>query len=124
MTDVTHELLDKIASAFNRNDVEAIVGHFHVDGVFVNAVGPAETGDVYTGREAIRTFFTNLFAANQNVSWNILPPNQIDGPYAVTRWRRLAVDNSGNKSDWLGCDLYIFRDQLIVKKDTYIKVVK
>lgn len=120
---VTHELLDRIADAFNRNDVDAIVSHFHKDGVFVNGMGPAETGDIYSGREAIRKFFTVLFDKVETISWNINPPSLIDGVHAATQWRRVAVDNQGTRTEWLGCDLYTFENQLIVKKDTYIKVV-
>lgn len=126
MTHVNNELLDKISISFNNNDVEGIVSHFHEDGSFVNAVGPAATGDIYKGKESIREFFTNLFASMSSLSWNIILPNMIsgDGQYAVTKWNRVGVDKEGNKTEWLGCDLYQFRDGLIVKKDTYIKVVK
>lgn len=126
MTHVTNEILDKISVSFNSNDVEAIASHFHEDGSFINAIGPAETGDVYKGRQAIREFFTGLFANMESLSWNIILPNMIsdDGQHAVTKWNRVGVDKNGNKTEWLGCDLYHFRDGLIVTKDTYIKVVK
>jgi hypothetical protein len=40
-----------------------------------------------------------------------------DGEY------RTATLRSGERQEWLGCDLYTFRRGLIVMKDTYIKVV-
>lgn len=122
---VTNEILDQISEAFNNNDLDAMLSHFHEDGVFVNAVGPAETGDVYAGKEQIREFFSNLFANMNSISWNINHPNIISdcGKYTTTQWNRIGVDKDGNRTEWLGCDIYEFKDGLVVKKDTYIKVV-
>src|SRR5690554_3882954 len=103
-TKVTHELLDKIAASFNSNDPDAIVSHFREDGEFVNGKGPAETGDVYSGKDQIRTFFSELFKATPKIQWNIIKPNLIDGNLATTRWRRVAVGPDGKSSEWLGCD--------------------
>jgi hypothetical protein len=47
----------------------------------------------------------------------------ICGNRAVTEWRRTATLKTGERQEWLGCDLYTFRRGLIVMKDTYIKVV-
>ena len=41
----------------------------------------------------------------------------------MTEWLRTATLKTGERQAWLGCDLYTFRDGLIVMKDTYIKVV-
>ena len=47
----------------------------------------------------------------------------ICGNRAVTEWHRTATLATGERQEWLGCDLYTFRRGLIVMKDTYIKVV-
>ena len=47
----------------------------------------------------------------------------ICGNRAVTEWHRTATLRTGERQEWLGCDLYTFRRGLIVMKDTYIKVV-
>jgi len=120
---VTPELLGKIADAFNRNDVEAIVGHFHDEGVLINGRGPAETGDIYAGKEKIRAFFTETFATLPNIRWETIPPNLIAGDRAVVNWRRVAAPVNGVRQDWLGCDQLTFKDGLILKKDSYIKVI-
>jgi ketosteroid isomerase-like protein len=120
--DVTLERLHEIADAFARRDVDGIVNSFAEDGEFRNAKGPDFWGQTYKGKDAIRSYFTPLFAAAGDVAWKHTS-EFIHGNRAVTEWHRTATLNSGEKQSWLGCDLYTFRRGLIVMKDTYIKVV-
>ena len=120
--DVTFERLHEIADAFARRDVDGIVNSFAEDGEFRNARGPHHWGESYKGKEAIRSYFTPLFAGSSDVRWKHTS-EFIHGNRAVTEWHRTATLKSGEKQSWLGCDLYTFRQGLIVMKDTYIKVV-
>jgi hypothetical protein len=45
------------------------------------------------------------------------------GNRGITEWHRSATLASGEKQEWLGVDIYTFRGQKILRKDTYIKVV-
>lgn len=119
---VTVERLQEIGRAFARHDVDAIVGAFTEDGEFRNAKGPDVWGKSYKGHAEIRGYFTALFANTSDVSWDHTA-EFVAGDRAVTEWHRKATLSSGEKQEWLGCDLYIFRGQQIVRKDTYIKVV-
>lgn len=120
--DVTFEVLHRIADAFARHDVEGIVRSFAADGEFRNARGPDVWGQSYKGHAAIRSYFTPLFAQSSDVKWTHTS-EFIHGNRAVTEWRRTATLAGGERQEWLGCDLYTFRDGLITMKDTYIKVV-
>ena len=120
--DVTLEVLHRIADAFARHDVEGIVGSFAADGEFRNARGPDVWGQSYKGHAAIRSYFTPLFAQSSDVKWTHTS-EFIHGNRAVTEWHRTATLAGGERQEWLGCDLYTFRDGLIAMKDTYIKVV-
>ena len=120
--DVTLERLHEIADAFARRDVDAIVSCFADDGEFRNARGPHHWGESFKGKAAIRSYFEPLFAASSDVSWRHTS-EFICGNRAVTEWHRTATLASGERQEWLGCDLYTFRRGLIVMKDTYIKVV-
>ncbi len=122
MSDVTFEILHEIADAFARRDVEGIVNSFAEDGAFRNAKGPDFWGQTYKGKDAIRSYFTPLFASAGDVAWKHTS-EFICGNRAVTEWHRTATLKTGEKQSWLGCDLYTFRRGLIVMKDTYIKVV-
>ena len=119
---VTIERVREIGAAFAARDVEAIVACFAEDGEFRNAKGPDVWGQTYKGKDAIRSYFVPLFANAPNVKW-IHSAEYVVGNRAVTEWLRTATLANGQKQEWLGCDLYTFRDNLIVMKDTYIKVV-
>ena len=120
--DVTLERLREIGAAFARHDVEGIVGAFADDGEFRNARGPDVWGQSYKGKAAIRQYFTALFAASSDVQWRHTA-ELVCGDRALTEWHRTATLKTGERQEWLGCDLYTFRRGLIVMKDTYIKVV-
>lgn len=119
--DVTMDQLKAVGAAFARRDVDAIVNSFAPDGVFRNAKGPDVHGKSYTGHAEIRSYFEPLFKASPDVTWTHTA-EYIVGNRAVTEWLRSATVN-GVKQEWLGCDLYTFRNGKIVMKDTYIKVV-
>ena len=120
--DVTFEQLHAIADAFARRDVDGIVNSFADDGEFRNAKGPDYWGQSFKGKAAIRSYFEPLFANAGDVKWQHTS-EFIHGNRAVTEWHRTATLKSGERQEWLGCDLYTFRRGLIVMKDTYIKVV-
>lgn len=122
LPDVTMERLREVGAAFARRDVDAIVDAFAEDGEFRNAKGPDVWGKAYKGKAEIRAFFTALFAGSPDIRWDHTA-EFVCGNRAVTEWHRTATLTTGEKQDWLGCDLYIFRAGKIVRKDTYIKVV-
>jgi len=64
----------------------------------------------------------SLFTASGDVKWRHTG-EFICGNRAVTEWHRTATLRTGERQEWLGCDLYTFRRGLILMKDTYIKVV-
>lgn len=119
---VTMEQLRAVGAAFARRDVDAIVAAFAPDGEFRNAKGPDYWGQSFKGHAAIRSYFEPLFAQASDVRWQHTS-EFIRGDRAVTEWHRTATLKNGEKQSWLGCDLYTFRNGLIVMKDTYIKVV-
>lgn len=120
---VTLERVQDIGRAFARRDVEAIVAAFAEDGEFRNAKGPDVWGRTYRGRAEIRAFLTALFASSPDIQWRHLA-EFVCGDRAVTEWHRTATLVTGERQEWLGCDLYTFRGQQIVRKDTYVKVVQ
>ena len=119
---VSLERVREIGAAFARRDVDAIVDCFTEDGEFRNAKGPDVWGQTYKGKEEIRSYFVPLFANSPDVQWKHTA-EYVVGNRAVTEWHRTATLPNGQKQEWLGCDLYTFRGDKIVRKDTYIKVV-
>ncbi len=123
MTDeVTLELVQQIDQAFTTHNVDAIVALFASDGVFDNAIGSEVYGARYTGHAELRTFFETLFASAPDVHWE-MTDIRISGNKAITEWLRTATTVEGVKQAWQGLDIFTFRDGLIIKKDTYFKIV-
>ena len=117
----TVELLEAIGDAFNRHDVDAIIGFFADDGMFDNAMGPEIYGRRYVGKETLQAFFGQLMAACPDIQWNAID-NRVDGNKGFSEWRRQCTLPDGTKQDWLGLDIFTFRDGQVIKKDTYFKI--
>lgn len=120
---VTQELMTQIAQTFARNDIEGIVECFTDDGIFINGKGPTVEGDTYRGKDEIRAFFTQLFTHGTSIRWDRVQTDWICGDRAVTQWHRKADLPDGSRSEWFGCDLYMFEGSKIKRKDTFVKIV-
>ena len=120
---VTVQLLEDIGAAFNRHDVDAIVAFFAEDGDFDNARGPDIHGRRHAGKTELRAFFSELMANSPDIQWHAID-NRVDGDKGFSEWRRQATLPDGTVQDWLGLDIFTFKDGLIVKKDTYFKIVE
>ena len=120
---VTVQLLEDIGDAFNRHDVDAIIGFFAEDGDFDNAKGPEIYGRRHAGKAELRAFFSELMATLPDIQWHAID-NRVDGDKGYSEWHRKATLPDGTVQDWLGLDIFTFKDGLIVKKDTYFKIVE
>ena len=119
----TVELLEAIGNAFNRHDVDAIIGFFAEDGAFDNAMGPDIYGRRYVGKDTLREFFGQLMATCPDIQWNPID-NRVSGNKGFSEWRRQCTLPDGTKQDWLGLDIFTFRSGKVIKKDTYFKIVE
>ena len=119
----TVELLEAIGDAFNRHDVEGILSFFADDGVFDQPVGAEIWGHRYSGKDEIRQAFSTLFMNIPDIHWEPVR-NWVSGDMGCSEWRRTGVTTNGDAQDWLGCDLFTFRDGLVIKKDSYFKIIQ
>lgn len=119
----TVALLEAIGDAFNRHDVDGILSFFADDGVFDQPVGAEIWGHRYSGKEEMRQAFATLFTNIPDIHWEPIR-NWISGDMGCSEWRRTGNTTSGEKQDWQGCDLFTFRNGLVIKKDSYFKIVR
>jgi ketosteroid isomerase-like protein len=119
---VTMELLDEIHEAFNSRDADRIAGYFAEDATFYMASGPDPDGRAVKGREAIRKVLADRFLVIPDMRWDSLY-GYTAGNRAVTVWRVQGHASDGTILDYQGCDLWEFRDGLVLNKDTYWKIV-
>ena len=67
--EVTTEVLQAFADAWNRHDVDALMSFMTEDCVFEASAGPDICGTRYAGREAVRAGFAEVWATFPDAHW-------------------------------------------------------
>jgi ketosteroid isomerase-like protein len=119
---VTAGALEEIADAFNRHDVDAIMGFFAEDAVFEAPRGPDPWGRRFVGREQVREGFAARFAGIPDVHYGNAT-HWSSGDRGVSEWTLTGTTTDGERLEVRGCDLWTFRDGKVVRKDSYWKLV-
>jgi ketosteroid isomerase-like protein len=119
----TPELMKAINAAFNARDVDRIVDFFADDATFFMARGPEPCGRRVHGKAAIRKVLADRFTVIPDMRWDHLDLF-IAFSRAVSVWTVRGEGKDGEKLEYQGCDIYEFRGDKIVNKDTYWKIVE
>ena len=119
----TPELMKAINAAFNARDVDRIASFFADDATFMMARGPEPCGRRVHGKAAIRGVLADRFAVIPDMRWDHLDVF-IAGSRAVSVWTVRGQGKDGEKLEYQGCDIYEFRGDKILNKDTYWKIVE
>jgi ketosteroid isomerase-like protein len=120
---VTRELMRAISAAFNSRDVERIVAFFAEDAVFCLARGPEPVGRTLAGKAAIRKALADRFVQIPDMRWDH-EEYILMGDRAVSLWTVRGKGADGEALDYQGCDIYTFKDDKIVHKNTFWKQVE
>ena len=122
---VTLELMKAISAAVNSRDVERIVAFFAEDGVFCLARGPETVGRTLAGKAAIRKALADRFKVIPDMRWEneqyILAPAD---NRAISVWIVRGRSADGEDLNYQGCDIYTFKGDKIVHKNTFWKQVE
>ena len=123
---VTLDLLDAIQDAFNRHDVEGILVHFAEDCEWLMARGPDPwEARRLKGKAAIGEVLAARYAVVPDMRWvDMQHFISADGNRACSEWTVKGTPKEAPPIDWLGCDIWTFRDGLVTKKDTYWKFIE
>jgi ketosteroid isomerase-like protein len=117
---VTVETLKAVVDAFNRHDLDAIMAHFADDAVFESPRGPDRWGTRFEGRTAVREGLARRFAGIPDVHYGDAR-HFVAGDRGASEWTLTGTTTDGERLEVRGCDLWEFRDGLIVRKDSYWK---
>lgn len=117
------DLLMRINEAFNQRDVEKILGFFADDATFLMARGPEPVGRRVHGKAAIGRVLADRFKVITDMRWDHID-HFVTGDRAVSVWMVTGTGADGEKLNYQGCDLYQFRGDKILHKDTYWKLVE
>ena len=114
------EMLGDYADAWNRHDADSIMGYMTDDCVFFSGGGTEVTGSRYEGREEVRRRFEEV--------WKAIPDVQfVDGKHFVSsdrglsEWTLTGTRPDGTPVEANGCDVFTFRGDKILIKDSYVK---
>jgi len=119
----TIELLQQINAAFNARDVDRITSFFAEDATFFMARGPEPCGRRVHGKAAIRKVLADRFAVISGMRWDHID-HFVAGQRAVSVWTVRGQGSDGETLDYQGCDIYEFRGDKLLNKDTYWKLVE
>ena len=116
--------LDEIQDGFNRHDVDAILSTFTADCVWLMARGPqAPEGQKCIGKKAIGDVLRARYQHIPDMRWEEIRHWICDDTKALSEWVVRGTPQDGHPFEYLGCDLWEFKNGLVSKKDTYWKFV-
>ena len=117
---VSVEVLQEFADAWNRHDVDALMTFMTDDCVFEASAGPDVSGMRHVGREAVRTAFAEVWATFPDAHWGDAR-HFVCGTRGVSEWTFSGTRADGTRVEVHGCDLFTFRDGKIALKNSYRK---
>lgn len=120
---VTSATLKQILDAFNRHDIEAIMGFFADDCVLDMPRGSEPWGRRLAGKANVREGFASRFAGIPDVHYG-QDRHFVSGDRGVSEWRLTGTTTTGQRIDVQGCDLWEFRNGEVIRKDSYWKIVE
>ena len=119
---ITIEYLDEICQEFNQQDVDGILSHFATDCVWLMARGPnSPEGRRCVGKEEIGSVLRTRYVEIPDMRWEEMRHWVCDETKAMSKWVVRGTPIDGEAFEYLGCDLWEFKDGLVTKKDTYWK---
>jgi len=116
-------LLLQINEAFNSRDIDRILSFFADDATFLMARGPEPCGRRVQGKAAIGRVLADRFKVIADMRWDHID-HFVTGDRAVSVWTVAGRGADGESLNYQGCDLYQFRGDKILHKDTYWKLVE
>ncbi len=118
--EVTTDVLQDFADAWNRHDVDALMSFMTDDCVFESSAGADIFGARYVGREAVRAAFAEVWAVFPDAHWRNAR-HFVHGDRGVSEWTFTGTRADGARVEVNGCDLFTLRDGKILLKNSYRK---
>ena len=115
-------ILQAFMNAFNAHDVDAIMSFFTDDCVFDTARGPAPAGRRLVGKDQVREGVELLFDGIPDIRFEH-DHHWVCGNRGVSEWTVRGTQQSGERMEMRGCDLFELVDGRIRRKDSFCKIV-
>jgi ketosteroid isomerase-like protein len=117
------EVLERVLDGFNRHDADAIVAEFSDDCVFESPRGPDPWGRRFVGRDEVREGFAARFRGIPDIHYEGRG-DFVCGERGVSEWVVSGTTVDGEPVEVHGCDLWTFRGDQIICKNSFWKIVE
>ena len=118
-----HDVLLRMLDGFNRHDLDAIMALFADDCVFESPRGPDPWGRRFVGKTEVREGLGARFAGIPDVHYGE-DEHFVAGDRGASEWMLTGTTVEGERLEVRGCDLWTFRGDEIVRKDSFWKIVE
>jgi len=118
--EVTVEVLQAFADAWNRHDVDALMSFMTDDCAFESSAGADVCGARYVGTEAVRAGFAEVWSIYPDAHWRNAR-HFVHEDRGVSEWTFTGTRADGKRVEVQGCDLFTLRDGKIHLKNSYRK---
>ena len=119
---VTVDLLKAFLDAFNRHDLDAIMGFFADDCVFYMPRGAGPRGDRYAGKAEVRAGLAKRFEGIPDVHYGD-DTHWVADNFGVSEWTLTGTSTAGERIEVRGVDLLEFAGGKITRKDSFWKIL-
>lgn len=120
---VTQALLKDFLEAFNRHDLDAIMGFFAEDCVFYMPRGSGPRGDRYVGKIQVREGLAKRFQGIPDVHYGD-DRHWAGENFGVSEWTLTGTMISGKKVEVRGLDFLEFVAGKVARKDSFWKIIE
>ena len=117
------DVLERMADGFNNHDLDAIMSLFTDDCVFESPRGPDPWGRRFEGQAAVRDGLGARFTTIPDVHYGD-GSHFVSGDRGASEWNLTGTTVEGVRLAVRGCDLWTFRGDKIVLKDSFWKIVE
>ena len=122
--DIRAKLID-LCDAFNAHDLDRIMAHFAEDCVLEMPRGTQPWGSRYTGKDEVRQALAARFSGLPDVHYGLAEHFADEAASTgMSKWLLTGTTPNGEGKRAHGCDFYTFRGGLVVRKDSYWKIVE
>lgn len=117
------EVLERMLDGFNRHDLDAIMSLFAGDCVFEAPRGPDPWGRRFEGKEAVAEGLGARFTGIPDVSYEG-HGDFVSGERGASEWTLRGTTVDGERLEVRGCDLWTFRGEEVLVKNSFWKIVE